>query len=389
VPLARVHDLKVQTNQLNAKSFIDPEGNRVGKTLGRGLKEFVEQNTDAMDVATYNAELRKIYAVKDVLEALNTKSVKGGRLGKYFSQVLGSIVGSSVGGWPGGIAGAVVGDKVREVQLRNALGGATGKALEVSDTLKNALPQSASTNNVTATAADDITNSTANKPINQRPAVLNGSGSSNTNSAMLQRTAYTPNAMNNTSSISSTKPQSALPSSTVIHTPGIAEQTQNNIVMALIHGGNKEMANTIAKIDVSGASTADDIAKAIRNVAGDGALNNQDVSPHIKSARQLFEFQLERAAQQTPPAVPSSKLSTLKKFLGSDIPNKEGGSISFFEQLPKKKLPNNDPLVLNLKKEADRLYAASLRPGISARAKHNYQQQAAAISQELNRKGYK
>lgn len=143
VPLKLVHDLKVQTNRLNTKSFLDPEKNAIGKTIGRGLKEFVEENTGAIDAKTYNAELRKLYGVRDVLKSLDGKKVLGGRAGKYFSQTIGAIVGSSVGGIPGGIAGAEAGNLIRERQLQSQFGGTGGKAVQATGEMKNALlPQS-------------------------------------------------------------------------------------------------------------------------------------------------------------------------------------------------------------------------------------------------------
>lgn len=71
----------------------------------------------------------------------------------------------------------------------------------------------------------------------------------------------------------------------------VAEQTQNNIVMALIDEGNTVLADKIAKIDMGGVSSADDIAARIRAGAGEAALSNSDVAPHIASAKQVFDFQ--------------------------------------------------------------------------------------------------
>jgi hypothetical protein len=139
VPLKLVHDLKVQTNQLNARSFLDPEKNAIGKTIGRGLKEFVEESTDAMDVRAYNKELQKLYGVRDVLKSLDGKKVLGGRMGKYFSETMGAIIGTSVGGIPGGIAGAEAGNLVRSQQLKSQFGGTAGIPVKPTSAMENAL----------------------------------------------------------------------------------------------------------------------------------------------------------------------------------------------------------------------------------------------------------
>lgn len=152
IPLRTVHDLKVQVNRTNAKSFIDPEKNQMGKTIGRALKEFVEESTQALDVKTYNEELRKLYAVRNVLEALNGKKVEGGRLGKHFASVIGTMVGGQVGGPLGAIAGAEAGAKLKGASMRRAFGptekgglmskifgDASGKQVTISQRMKDAL----------------------------------------------------------------------------------------------------------------------------------------------------------------------------------------------------------------------------------------------------------
>lgn len=139
IPLKLVHDLKVQTNKTNAKSFIDPEKNAIGKVVGKGLKEFVEESTDALDVKTYNAELRKLYSVRDVLEGLNGRKVEGGRLGKYFAQTVGAVAGSAVGGPVGAVVGAEVGSIAKGAQMTRAFGGAQGAQIKPSQTMLDAL----------------------------------------------------------------------------------------------------------------------------------------------------------------------------------------------------------------------------------------------------------
>lgn len=122
IPLSVVHDLKVQTNNLNAKSFQNPEANAVGKNIGRGLKEFVENNTQAIDVKGYNQDLRRFYALRDALYGMHGATVRGGRMGKYFSQTIGAVAGNAIGGPVGAIVGAGVGGALRGAQLQSTFG---------------------------------------------------------------------------------------------------------------------------------------------------------------------------------------------------------------------------------------------------------------------------
>lgn len=165
--LKTVHDLKVQTNRTNAKSFLDPEKNEIGKILGRTFKEFVEEGSDAIDVKGFNAELRKLYSVRDVLEAMDGKTVQGGKLGKYFSQTIGAVAGGQVGGVPGAIAGAEIGGAVRGSQLKRAFGGKGGKAVEPTKAMMDALVQSSREGSLKTTQS-----ATSNIPKNVIPKTV-------------------------------------------------------------------------------------------------------------------------------------------------------------------------------------------------------------------------
>jgi hypothetical protein len=156
-------------------------------------------------------------------------------------------------------------------------------------------------------------------------------------------TIASPTAATNMSknpAIDATVPQATTLSSEL--STKIADQTQNNIVMALIDEGDKPLANIIAKIDMTGVTSADDIARKIAEVAGDDVLKNTDVLPHLQSAKQIFEFQAEKAAMQAAPKAStplpqatrqgvqktSSAKSTMQKvkdaILPPGIPRNEG-----------------------------------------------------------------
>jgi hypothetical protein len=113
---------KVQDNKISTTKHIDytkPVGTTYRKTLARVYKETIEDKSD-LPVKQWNAELAKYYKDIDRLADLDGKRVKGGRLGKYTAQVVGTGIGAA-GGSVGGGFGAFVG---------GALGGEVAGALK-------------------------------------------------------------------------------------------------------------------------------------------------------------------------------------------------------------------------------------------------------------------
>lgn len=141
VPVSAVHDTKVVL--ANANNYLNPGKNIVDKEAARFFKEVVEKNTSSMDVKAYNGELAKYYTVRDALEAMDRAVVSGGRMGKYFSSLIGSGVGGLAGGPFGAIAGAEAGAMARGSQLSRAFGGNVKKGMEATPELVNALKPTA------------------------------------------------------------------------------------------------------------------------------------------------------------------------------------------------------------------------------------------------------
>lgn len=137
VPVASVHDTKVVL--ANANNYLNPGKNIVDKEAARFFKEVVEKNTSSMDVAKYNKELSKYYTVREALEAMDRAVVSGGRMGKYFSSLIGTGVGGLAGGPVGAIVGAEAGAKVRSGIMSRAFGSDIQKGLEVTPELTGAL----------------------------------------------------------------------------------------------------------------------------------------------------------------------------------------------------------------------------------------------------------
>lgn len=136
IPLTAVHDSKVF--RMANQNYLDKSANAIGKEVARILKEVVEENASSLDVRTFNGELSKLYAVRDVLRALDGKKVEGGRLGKHFSTLIGGVAGSNFGPL-GTIVGAEGGRVLGGIKLQSALGGTLNTPLQVSDELLGAL----------------------------------------------------------------------------------------------------------------------------------------------------------------------------------------------------------------------------------------------------------
>lgn len=137
VPVSAVHDTKVVL--ANSNNYLNPGKNIVDKEAARFFKEVVENNTSSMDVKTYNTELSKYYTVREALEAMDRAVVSGGRMGKYFSSLIGSGVGGLAGGPIGAIVGAEVGAQTRGSMLSRAFGRDVQKGLEATPELVGAM----------------------------------------------------------------------------------------------------------------------------------------------------------------------------------------------------------------------------------------------------------
>jgi len=187
IPLTLVHDAKVTRG--STINYLDPEKSKTGKIIVNALKEFVENNTDSINVKQFNEELSKLYSVRDILRQLNNRKVEGGRLGKYFASAIGSYIGGQTGGPLGAIAGAEVGAKLRGEQMSRALGGKTGKEFALPQRLIESLPQSNKSGSLNTTQSTTITPTV--KDIQEKsvvmPSSLKNQPSPSTKSTILDR----------------------------------------------------------------------------------------------------------------------------------------------------------------------------------------------------------
>ena len=144
IPLTLVHDAKISTTA-NINYLTPPEVKTYRKSIARGLKEVVENNS-SFNAEAVNKELSKYYQDIALLERLDGARVRGGKLGKYFSQIVGNVAGGLAGGAVGGaggsalgtIVGGEIGSRVRGSMMSKILGGATGRTAPKSPILQKA-----------------------------------------------------------------------------------------------------------------------------------------------------------------------------------------------------------------------------------------------------------
>lgn len=136
IPVADIHRAKV--SKYANLNYENEASKQADKAIAKGLKTLVEDHTSSVDVKEINKELKKLYSFQDFLEKLDNKKVEGGRLGKYFQSAVGGLVGSSFGPF-GTILGAELGSKLKGVQMKGKFGGTTGSsAIDIPDVLKQA-----------------------------------------------------------------------------------------------------------------------------------------------------------------------------------------------------------------------------------------------------------
>lgn len=136
IKIADIHKAKV--DKYANINYLDPESKKIDKVIAKSLKGIVESETKSVDVKKLNDELSQYYSVQKLLEKLEGKKVKGGKLGKYFAQTIGAIVGSHFGPL-GAIAGSEIGGAIKGANMSSKFGGATGNKLQQSEAMQAAI----------------------------------------------------------------------------------------------------------------------------------------------------------------------------------------------------------------------------------------------------------
>lgn len=132
---------KAKISKSTNANYLNPESNIADKKIAFVYKKLIEKNTKSVVVENLNKELQRHYAVLDYLDTLNGKTVKGGKLGKYFAKTVGAIVGAQVGslGPLGAIAGSEIGGAIQGAVMKQNFSGSTGKTLRQSPEMQAAL----------------------------------------------------------------------------------------------------------------------------------------------------------------------------------------------------------------------------------------------------------
>lgn len=144
IPLVAIQDEKVNAGALAYRN-LDPAIKTRLKDLTRAYKEVLEESSN-LNVKEMNDELAKYLKDISLLESLDGRKVKGGKLGKYFAQISGNLIGgttgSAIGGVPGAAIGTVIGgelaSRIKGTALSRTLAGETGQVGVKSPVLKEA-----------------------------------------------------------------------------------------------------------------------------------------------------------------------------------------------------------------------------------------------------------
>ena len=143
IPVVKIHDAKINTTK-NINYQTPPETATYRKAVARAYRKLVEERSAyAKEI---NPELKKYLTDIQLLENLDGRKVKGGKLGKYFAQVTGNIAGGAVGGAVGGplgtgigtVVGGEVARAVKGRTMAGTFGKETGRVAPPSDILKKA-----------------------------------------------------------------------------------------------------------------------------------------------------------------------------------------------------------------------------------------------------------
>lgn len=155
ISLAELHDAKINTTN-NINYFTPPETATYRKSIARGYKELVENNSK-LNIKQINGELAKYYDDIARLQRLDGARVTGGKLGKYTAQISGNIIGGAFGsiGGPIGVAlGTIIGGETAAFLKGQSMSKAfTNKAVPTppkSPILEKAVAQSKSFGNLNA-----------------------------------------------------------------------------------------------------------------------------------------------------------------------------------------------------------------------------------------------
>jgi hypothetical protein len=295
IPVADIHKAKV--NKYSTINYENEATKQADKAIAKGLKDLVAGNTTSVDVNEVNKELSKIYAFQNFLEKLDNKKVQGGKLGKYFAQVLGGMVGSHFGPF-GTVIGAELAGGLKGKSMASRFGGTTGKDFEVPEVVKKASETAKTPRPLPALikGEDYAPASGGNKyaPIITTPRLPNEAQAPSANPN------YSSKSLGNLNQAQITNTN--IPSSPIVHNiqqsiDAVNEGLKDPTLAKLYQDSPVEFVGEMKKHIIDNLNTPDTITEAqIINAIPD-------------------EVGFEKFGKM------------VKKILGEDIPNKQGGFI--------------------------------------------------------------
>ena len=118
IDLSKINEIKKA--KYGISNFSDVESDKANKMVGKAAKELVEKYTKWESTKAINRELARWYSARDLLLAMDWKTVKGGRLWKMAARVGWNIIGSYF--WPlGSFAGWEISAAVQWQMMKRSL----------------------------------------------------------------------------------------------------------------------------------------------------------------------------------------------------------------------------------------------------------------------------
>lgn len=108
----------IKNAKYSISNWNDEDAQISDKSVARVAKETIYNGTKNADLKQLNTEMSRYYSARDVLDAVDNKIVRGGRLGKYFARTLGTAIGSHFGPI-GALVGMYTGDALEGAAMQH------------------------------------------------------------------------------------------------------------------------------------------------------------------------------------------------------------------------------------------------------------------------------
>ena len=129
----------IKNAKYSISNWNDEDAQISDKTVARAARDSIYENTENPYLKQLNGEMSRYYSARDVLDAVDNKIVKGGRLGKYFARTLGTAVGAHFGPLQA-IAGMYIGDALEQGVMQHQFNPLTRFFLSGNDPMETGTP---------------------------------------------------------------------------------------------------------------------------------------------------------------------------------------------------------------------------------------------------------